>query len=69
LNVFFHPPNLLDLAASDFHVFKHLKQFSDGTCMVNNEEVKKLVKDWFTGLAADFYRTYHAVQQVPDSSW
>jgi hypothetical protein len=29
----------------------HLKQFLGST---HNEEVKKMVKDWFNGLAADF---------------
>jgi hypothetical protein len=32
-----------------------LKQFLDGTRMGSNEEMKKMVKDWFSGLAADFY--------------
>jgi hypothetical protein len=32
-----------------------LKQFLGGTRMGNDEEVKKTVKDWFNGLAADFY--------------
>jgi hypothetical protein len=51
---FFHPSYVPDLAASDFHLFAHLKQFLDGIHMVSNEEVKKTVKDWFGGLAADF---------------
>jgi hypothetical protein len=52
---FLHPPNGPDLAPSDFHLFTHLKQFLGGTCMGNDEEVKKTVKDWFNGLAVDFY--------------
>jgi hypothetical protein len=48
---FFHPPYSLDLAPSDFHLCTHLKQFLGST---HNEEVKKMVKDWFNGLAADF---------------
>jgi histone-lysine N-methyltransferase SETMAR len=52
---FSHPPYSPDLAPSDFHLFTHLKQFLGGTRMGSNEEVKKTVKDWFNGLAADFY--------------
>jgi hypothetical protein len=45
----------LDLAASDSHLFTHSKQFLGGKRMGSNEEVKKTVKDWFNGLAADLY--------------
>jgi hypothetical protein len=34
-----------------------LKQFLVGTRMRSDEEVKKTVKDWFNGLAADLYNT------------
>jgi hypothetical protein len=53
--VFFHPPYSLDLAASDFHLFAHLKQFLGDTRMGSNEEVKNMAKNWFSGLAADLY--------------
>jgi hypothetical protein len=42
-------------APSDFHLFTYLKQFLGGTCMGSDEDMKKMVKDWFNGLAADFY--------------
>jgi hypothetical protein len=32
-----------------------LKKFLGGMLMRSSEEVKKAVKDWFSGLAADFY--------------
>jgi hypothetical protein len=32
-----------------------LKQFWGGTRMGSDEEVKKTVKNWFSGLAADSY--------------
>jgi hypothetical protein len=39
--------------------------------MASNEEVKKTVKDWFSGQAADFYdggtQKLHMIQ-VPESS-
>jgi histone-lysine N-methyltransferase SETMAR len=50
-----HPPYSLDLTPSDFHLFTHLKQFLGSTRMVTSEEVKKAVKDWFSGLAVGFY--------------
>jgi hypothetical protein len=53
-DAFSHFPYILDLASSDFHLFAHLKQFLDGVHMVGDEEVKKTVKNWFGGLAADF---------------
>jgi hypothetical protein len=43
------------MAASDFQLFTHLKQFFGGTCMGSDEEVKKMVKDWFSGLVADLH--------------
>jgi hypothetical protein len=53
--VFFHPPYVPDLTASDFHLFAHLKQFLDGMHVVSDEGIKKTVKDWFSGLVADIY--------------
>jgi hypothetical protein len=41
----FHPPYILDLAARDFHLVTHLKQFLDSTRMVSDGEVKKMAKD------------------------
>jgi hypothetical protein len=32
-----------------------LEQFLGGTRMRGYEEMKKALKDWFSGLAADFY--------------
>jgi hypothetical protein len=57
-DIFFspHPSYSLDLALSDFHLFTYLKQFrGGGMCKGSIEEVQKTVKDWFNGLAADFY--------------
>jgi hypothetical protein len=38
-----------------FNLFAHLKQFLGGTRMRSDEQVKKMIKDWFSVLAADFY--------------
>jgi histone-lysine N-methyltransferase SETMAR len=54
-DVFSYPPYSLDLAPSDFHLFIHLKQFFDSMREGSDEEVKKTVKDWFSGLVADIY--------------
>jgi hypothetical protein len=32
-----------------------MKQFLGGTHMHSNVKVKKMIKDWVTGLATDFY--------------
>jgi hypothetical protein len=50
-DVLFHTPYAPDLAPSDFHLFTHLKQFLGGTCMGSDEDMKKMVKGWFNGLA------------------
>jgi hypothetical protein len=52
--IFFHPPYRLDMDPSDFHLFTHLKQFLGSTHMGSDEEVKRTVKDWFSGLATYF---------------
>jgi hypothetical protein len=52
---FSHPPYSSDLSSSDFHLFTHLKQFLGSIHLGRNEGVKEMVKDWFSGLVADFY--------------
>jgi hypothetical protein len=67
------PPYILDLSSSDFYLFTHLKQFVGGTRMRTGEEVKKMVKDWFSGLRCrisamqTYTETRHSIQ-VPESS-
>jgi hypothetical protein len=53
-----HPLYSLDLAPRDFQLFIYLKQFLGGTHMRSDEEVKKTIKHWFSGLAADFYSAH-----------
>jgi hypothetical protein len=36
-------------------LFTHWKKFLGGMRMGSDEEVKKTVRDWFSGPAADFY--------------
>jgi histone-lysine N-methyltransferase SETMAR len=54
-DVFFYPPYSPNLAASDFNLFIHLKQVWCGTRMGSDEEVNKTIRDWFSGVAAEFY--------------
>jgi hypothetical protein len=42
------------MAPGDFHLFTHLKQFSGGTHVGSDEELKKTVKNWLCVLATDF---------------
>jgi hypothetical protein len=56
------PPYSLDLGPSDFHLLTHLKQFLGSIHVGSDEELKKIVKDWFNGLAADFYNA--AIQRL-----
>jgi hypothetical protein len=53
--------------------FTHLKQFLGSMRIGSDEEVKKTVKDWFTGLATDFYdagiQKFVTIRQVPEYSW
>jgi len=49
-----HPPYSPDLAASDFHLFLHLKKHLAGKKFDDDDEVQEEVMTWFKGLAADF---------------
>lgn len=50
-----HPPYSPDLAPSDFHLFRYLKEFLGGKRFDTDDEVKEAVKDWLSSQAADFY--------------
>ncbi|PNF21886.1 hypothetical protein B7P43_G04400 [Cryptotermes secundus] len=52
----FRPSYSPDLAQRDFHLFTHLNQFWGTMHTCSNKEVK-MVKGWFSGLAADLYNT------------
>jgi histone-lysine N-methyltransferase SETMAR len=52
---FDHPPYSPELAASDFHVFLHLKTFLGGWQFHDDSEVKEAVNMWFASQAASFY--------------
>ncbi|GFV43335.1 histone-lysine N-methyltransferase SETMAR [Trichonephila clavipes] len=49
-----HPPYSADLAPSDFHLFRYLKEFLGGKRFDTADEVKE-VQDWLSSQAADVY--------------
>ncbi|GFW45136.1 histone-lysine N-methyltransferase SETMAR [Trichonephila clavipes] len=50
-----HPPYSPDLAPSDFHLFRYLKEFLGGKRFDTADEVKEEVQDWLSSQAADVY--------------
>lgn len=45
----------MDLAPSDFSLFRHLKEFLGGQRFNNDEEMKTVVMDWFLSQVVDFF--------------
>jgi histone-lysine N-methyltransferase SETMAR len=52
-----HPPYSPDLAPSDFFLFGHLKRYLRGKQFESDEELKKIVKQWFKSQEPSFYQT------------
>ena len=50
-----HPPYSPDLALSDFHVFRPLKEFLGGHHFSIDDEVKQAVLGWFSHTDTSFY--------------
>ncbi|GFV13250.1 histone-lysine N-methyltransferase SETMAR [Trichonephila clavipes] len=50
-----HPPYSLDLAPSDFHLFRYLKSHFSGKSFHGDDEFKDEVEMWFRQQAATFY--------------
>ncbi|GFW56834.1 histone-lysine N-methyltransferase SETMAR [Trichonephila clavipes] len=50
-----HPLYSPDLAPSDFHLFRNLKEFLGGKRFDTADEVKEEVQDWLSSQAADVY--------------
>jgi histone-lysine N-methyltransferase SETMAR len=53
--VFEHTAYSPDLAPSNFHLFRKLKEFLGGRRFRSDEEVQDAVKEWLNGLAAEIY--------------
>ncbi|GFT39827.1 mariner Mos1 transposase [Trichonephila clavipes] len=49
------PPYSPNLAPSDFHLFRYLKEFLGGKRFDTADEVKEEVQDWLSSQAADVY--------------
>lgn len=52
---FHHPPYSPDLAPSDYHLFRYLKNFLGGKRFDTDEELKTAVKNWLSSQEAEFY--------------
>ena len=50
-----HPPYSPDLAPSDFHLFRYLKEFLGCKRFATDDEMKDAVQDWLFSQAADVY--------------
>jgi len=57
-----HPPYRPDLAPSDFHLFRLMKDGLCGQHFPSNDAIVQAVKQWATSAGADFYkRGMHAL--------
>ena len=50
-----HPPYSPDLAPSNFHLFRYLKEFLGGKRFPTDDEMKEAIQDWLSSQAADVY--------------
>ena len=50
-----HPLYSPDLAPSDFHLFRYLKEFFGDKRFATDDEMKDAVQDWLSSHAADAY--------------
>jgi histone-lysine N-methyltransferase SETMAR len=64
LEILPHSPNSLDLAPSDYHLFRAL---SNNLCEVsfkNDAELQNWLDDYFTAKPADFFK--HGIENLPE---
>jgi histone-lysine N-methyltransferase SETMAR len=58
-----HPPYSPDIAPSDFYLFSHFKRYMRGKFFEDDNELCKVVNDYFDSKTSDFYHTgVHALQ-------
>jgi hypothetical protein len=55
--LFDHLPYSPDLAPSDYHTFKYLKNWLQSQRLNNNEELMEGVQTWLSSQASDFFGT------------
>ncbi|EFN76923.1 Histone-lysine N-methyltransferase SETMAR, partial [Harpegnathos saltator] len=61
-----HPPYSPDLAPSDYHLFKHLQNFLDGTKLISREACENELAKFFTNRDEDFFN--RGIMKLP-SKW
>lgn len=64
--VLLHPPYSPDLAPSDYHLFKHLQNFLDGTRLASKEACENELVKFFTNKDEDFFN--RGIMKLP-SKW
>ena len=50
-----HPPYSLDLAPSDYHLFRSLKHFLRGKPFINYDDLKTAVTNFFASQSLEFW--------------
>lgn len=61
-----HPSYSLDLAASDFHLFLHVKKPLFSQHYNNDYNIKKSKRDWPSSQLASFYKKVHGEISTPN---
>jgi histone-lysine N-methyltransferase SETMAR len=64
LEILPHPPYSLDLAPSDYHLFRSLSNNLHGISFNNDAELQNLLDDFFTAKLADFFE--HGIENLPE---
>ncbi|CAK9801870.1 Histone-lysine N-methyltransferase SETMAR [Anthophora plagiata] len=64
--VLMHPPYSPDLAPSDYHLFKHLQNFLNGTKLASSEACENELIRFFRNRDEDFYK--RGIMKLP-SKW
>jgi histone-lysine N-methyltransferase SETMAR len=60
-----HPPYSPDIAPSDYHLFRSLKNFLRGRCFTKDEEVQNAVGQFFASkLGTDFFK--RGIKKLPE---
>ena len=55
--VLLHPPRSPDFLPTNYHIFKHLDNFSQGKCFHNQQEVENAFQEFTESQSMDFHAT------------
>jgi hypothetical protein len=58
-----HPPYSMDLASSDYHLFRSLSNNLRGVSFNNDAELQNWLDDFFTAKLADFFK--RGIENLP----